>query len=179
MRLKIKVKLFDGATLPEIIDKGDWVDLRSNEDITMRCPQAQVQRKKVVNGEVMYRYRNVYVNNTLIPLGVAMELPKGYEAHILPRSSSFGKFGIILGNSMGIIDNTYCGDYDEWLFNAVALRETTVSKGDRICQFRIELSQKANIWQKLKWLFTSSIEFVQVDSLENTNRRGIGSTGTK
>jgi len=177
--MKIKVKVFEGASLPEIIDKGDWIDLRANIEVNMRMPQAHVQRKKVKDGKVIDRYRNVSVNNMLIPLGIAMELPKGYEAYILPRSGTYNKFGIIMGNNMGVIDNSYCGDNDEWKFNAVALKDVHIEKGDRICQFRIELSQKATVWQKIKWLFTSKIELVQVDSLNNNDRGGFNSTGTK
>lgn len=179
MKLKIKVKLFDGQVMPEITEKGDWIDLRSNVDVEMLKPQAGVQKKKVKNGEVVYRYRNVNVNNTLIPLGVAMELPKGFEAQVLPRSSTYNKFGITLANSKGIIDYIYKGENDEWKFNAIAFKECKISKGDRICQFRILLSQKATVWQKLKWLFSNGIELVQVDSLNNNNRGGFGTTGTR
>lgn len=177
--MKIKIKLFEGAQMPEIISKGDWIDLRANENVELKMPQAHVQRKKVKDGQVIDRYRNVSVDNILIPLGIAMELPKGYEAHVLPRSGTYNKFGIILANSQGIIDNTYCGDNDEWKFNAIALKDVHIEQGDRICQFRVELSQKATVWQKIKWLFTNKIEFVQVDSLENNNRGGFNSTGTR
>jgi dUTP pyrophosphatase len=95
-----------------------------------------------------------------------MELPEGYEAHILPRSSTFKKFGIILSNSEGIIDNSFRGDNDIWGFPAIALRPTTIYRGDRICQFRIVKKQP-------------QVEFEEVESLGNDNRGGFGSTGVK
>ena len=82
-------------------------------------------------------------------------------------------------NSEGVIDNSYCGDEDEWRFPAIAFRDTTINKGERICQFRIQLSQKATIWQKLRWLFSNKIELVSVDKLESINRGGFGTTGVK
>lgn len=176
MKLKIQIKLFDNAQLPKIIKKGDWIDLCCNETVNIACPQAQTQKRKTKNGEVIYRYRNVTFNNVMFPLGVAMKLPKGFEAHVVPRSSTFNKYGIILSNSMGIIDNTYSGNDDQWRFNAIALRDTTINKGDRICQFRIELSQHATLWQKLKWLFCSGVELIEVPSLDNENRGGFGTT---
>ena len=108
-----------------------------------------------------------------------MQLPKGFEAVALPRSSTYKNFGVILGISEGIIDQSYCGDNDEWRFNAIAFRATTINEGDRICQFRVQLSQKATIWQKLMWLLSSGIKIVEVDNLGNKDRRGIGSTGIK
>ena len=164
MKLKIKVKRINkNIQLPSIIKKGDWIDLRVSETVCFKAP-------------VVYEDK-VTFDTKLINLGVAIELPKGFEAHILPRSSTFRNFGIILANSKGIIDNIYCGDRDEWKFNAVALRDCTVYEGDRICQFRIQLSQKATFLQKLKWLLSSGIEIVEVDSLNNPDRQGIGSTG--
>ena len=78
-----------------------------------------------------------------------------------------------------MIDQTYCGDNDEWKFPAIAYRDTLIPERDRICQFEIRLSQKATFWQKLKWLFSSGIEIIEVESLEGTNRNGFGSTGVK
>ena len=104
--------------------------------------------------------------NKLIHLGVAMELPKGYEAHIVPRSSTFKKWGIIQTNHMGVIDESYKGDSDWWLFSALATRDTKIEKGDRICQFRIEKKMP-------------KIKFETVEVLGNKNRNGFGSTGTK
>jgi dUTP pyrophosphatase len=95
-----------------------------------------------------------------------------------PRSSAAKKMGIMCANSIGVIDQSYCGDDDQWMFPAVTLRKTSISKNTRICQFRIQLSQKATMWQRIKWLFTSGIELVEVESLGNTNRGGFGSTDT-
>lgn len=100
----------------------------------------------------------------LIPLGVAMKLPDGYKANVYPRSSTFNKYGILLANSVGQIDNSYCGDNDEWKFPAVAFRDTFIPKNARICQFEIVKIQPP-------------IEFEEVDELGNPDRGGIGSTG--
>ena len=108
-----------------------------------------------------------------------MELPKYFEANIVPRSSTFNNFKIILANSMGVIDSTYNGDGDEWKFQAIALGSTKINEGDRIAQFRIRPSQFAPWWIKLKWLFTNKIKFVFVDTLNNKDRGGFGSTGIK
>lgn len=141
--LKIKIKYFADIPKIEKISIGDWIDLRASEDIEFRA------------GET-----------AKIPLGIGMILPKGYEAWILPRSSTAAKFGIMCTNSMGIIDNSYSGDDDEWGFVAVALRNTTVKKGDRICQFRIMKNQP-------------EIVFEEVEHLNEKSRGGFGSTGTK
>jgi dUTP pyrophosphatase len=117
---------------------------------------------------------------TYIPLGIAMKLPDGFEAPLLPRSSAADKLGIICANSMGLIDNTYQGDNDQWHFAVTTLRKTSIAQNTRLCQFRIQLSQKATMWQKIKWLFTSGIELVEVDSLGGENRMGLGDgTGYK
>lgn len=177
MDIKIK-RINRSLELPKIIDKGDWVDLRASENVTLIAPQAStLKRYKEGNEEVSYR--DVTFNTKLIPLGIAMQLPKGFEAIILPRSGTFKNFGIILANSEGVVDNSYCGDNDEWKFHAIAFRRTEIKEGDRICQFRIQLSQKATIWQKIKWLFSSKINFVEVNHLENEDRSGFSSTGVK
>jgi dUTP pyrophosphatase len=93
-----------------------------------------------------------------------MELPKGIEANVVPRSSTYKNFGIIQTNSMAIIDPLYCGNDDMWYFPAIALKDTTINKNDRICQFRIN-----KVMPKVK--------FIEVNELENENRGGIGSTG--
>lgn len=140
----IKIKYFDNEIDKiEKIDKGDWIDLRSAETVEMK------------QGE----YR-------LIKLGVGMILPEGYEAHIVPRSSTFTRFGVIQTNHCGIIDESYCGDNDQWHFPAYALRDTIIHKNDRICQFRIVKKQP-------------TVEFEVVDHLSETNRGGFGSTGIK
>lgn len=123
------------------IHNGDWIDLRAAEDVTMRAGEYK-----------------------LIPLGVAVELPKGFEAIMAPRSSTFKYFGIICANSIGVIDESYKGDNDEWNFPAIALRDTVIHANERICQFRIIEHQP-------------SLRFVAVDTLGNADRGGIGSTG--
>lgn len=171
---KIKIAL-KGVQAPQIIKKGDWIDLRAAEGVTIKGPYSNPLRRKQEGVNV----RDVVFNSALVSLGVAMELPKGYEAIVLPRSSTFSNFGIILANSQGIIDNSYNGNNDVWKFNAIAYRDTTICEGDRIAQFRIQLSQKATFWQKLKWLFTGCPKIEIVDSLDNKDRGGIGSTGVK
>lgn len=161
--MKIKVKVLNKMCLPNIIKKGDWIDLKSSARV-------ELNKMSIKYGEIAY-------DKCLIPLGVAMELPKGCEAIIAPRSSLFLKHGIILWNSIGIIDNSYNGDTDEWSFGALAFNDTVISEGERICQFRIQLSQKATIWQKLKWIFSRKITFQVVDKLYHNNRGGYGSSG--
>ena len=179
MKLKIKVKLLDNEkSMPIIIEKGEWIDLSVSETIHLIPPQAGTLKKKQEQLQTL-SYRNVTAEVTYLPLGVAMELPKGFEAIVLPRSSTPKKLGIICANSMGIIDNSYNSDEDEWKFPAIAIRETTIEKDTRICQFRIQLSQKATMWQKIKWLFSSGVELVAVDNLNNEDRLGFGSTGIK
>ena len=179
MKIKIKVKRINkNIPLPEVIDKGDWVDLRAAETVTLNAPQANILKRHKVKG-VEERHRDVEFDSRLIRLGVAMQLPKGFEAVALSRSSTYKNFGVILGNSEGVIDQPYCGDNDEWRFNAIAFRDTTINEGDRICQFRIQLSQKATMWQKIKWLLSSGVEIIEVDELGNPDRKGIGITGIK
>lgn len=138
----IKIKYFDkDIEKIEKIKKGDWIDLRSAETVHLK------------KGEYY-----------LIRLGVGMFLPDGYEAHIVPRSSTPSKFGIMCANSMGVIDNSYSGDADEWMFPAVAIRDTVILKNDRICQFRIMKNQP-------------EIIFNEVAHLGEISRGGIGSTG--
>jgi dUTP pyrophosphatase len=174
--MKIKVKEITKGCAFEATKKGDWIDLRAAEDLTTGYPQVSSRKRITVDG-VTTSYRDLKIENYLIPLGIAMELPKGYEAIMAPRSSSFKTWGITEANSFGVIDNSYCGDNDEWKLPILAFKPSTINKGDRVCQFRIQLSQKATIWQKIKWLFTNKIEFVWVDSLGNDDRSGFGSTG--
>lgn len=141
--IKIKYLSKEIHKLEYIDGKSDWIDLRAAEDVILK------------KGEFK-----------LISLGVAMELPKGYEAHIVPRSSTFMKFGIIQTNHLGVIDETYCGNDDVWKYPALAMRDTEISLNDRICQFRIVKHQP-------------TIVFNQVDDLGNIERGGFGSTGTK
>lgn len=139
----IKIKYFTDEIerLCYIGGKSDWIDLRAAQEVEMKAGEFK-----------------------LIPLGIAMELPAGYEAHVVPRSSTFKNYGIIQTNSMGIIDETYCGDNDQWFFPAYALRDTVIHVNDRICQFRIMEHQPA-------------FAFTEVDMLTHEDRGGHGSTG--
>ena len=178
MKLKIKIKRINkNLPLPEIIAKGDWIDLRASETVTLKAPQAGVLKRRVVEGQEI-PFRDVTFDTRLIKLGIAMELPKGFEAIVNPRSG-IPKLHIFQTNSQGVIDNSYNGDSDEWRYWMTALSETTINEGDRICQFRIQPSQKATVWQKLKWLFSSGVEIVEVDELDGSSRGGIGTTGLK
>lgn len=141
----IKIKYFTDKIdkLTYIDGKSDWIDLRAAEDITLKAGEFR-----------------------LIPLGVAMKLPRGYEAHIVPRSSTFKNFGIIQTNHQGVVDESYCGDGDQWFFPAYAMRDTKISVNDRICQFRIMEHQPA-------------IRFDETTALTDEDRGGIGSTGIR
>ena len=138
--LKIKINTH-GNKLPET--HGEWTDLATAEDVTL----------------------SAFGGVAIISLGISMELPEGYYAEMLPRSSTCKKFGVIMANSMGIIENDYNGDNDIWGFPAVAIRDTFIPKGTRICQFRL-------VKQSLP------VEFEQVESLGNDDRGGFGSTGS-
>lgn len=178
--MKIKILEKVAGCMPEIIKVGDWVDLMTAEEYTFKCPHAKMLHKQKNEEEKKIdRYRDVMFTYGLMELGVAMQLPKGYEAIVAPRSSTFKKWGIMESNSMGIIDGSYCGNDDTWKFPCIATRNITIPKGTPICQFRIQLSQKATMWQKIKWLFSSKIELVKVDSLDGENRGGIGTGSDK
>lgn len=141
--LQIKIKYFDQEL--ERINKisiGDWIDLRCSEEIELK------------KGQHYY-----------VPLGVAMELPKGYEAWLTSRSSMAKKFHIQHCDDLGVIDNSYCGDDDMWKLPVIALEDTILHKNDRICQFRIHEVMP-------------EVEIIEVESLNNPNRGGLGSTGT-
>ena len=172
--MKIKVKLFEGGKMPQINEKGDLFDVFARTKVTLNAPQAGVQHQ--VNNE---KVRDVTFNSTLIGLGFAMEIPQGFKANLYPRSSTYSIWGIIFGNHVGQIDSTYCGNNDEWKVNAIALRATKIHIGDKIAQFEIVPSSKATCWQKFKWLFSSKIEFVEVECLEHHDRGGFGTTGSK
>lgn len=149
----------------EITKKGDWVDLYVAN---------QVKYPKVT--------RTTPVKEVFLDLGIEMELPEGYEVIIAPRSSTFRNWGLILTNSIGVIDNTYSGPDDTWKAHvAVISRRDEIKEipiNTRLFHFRIQLSQKATFWQKVKWLFTSKIEFVEVDELPpKPNRGGYGTSG--
>ncbi|MBQ1993639.1 MAG: dUTP diphosphatase [Lachnospiraceae bacterium] len=139
----IKIKYFtDQIDKLEYIDgKSDWIDLRASEEVELK------------QGDFK-----------LIPLGVAMELPKGYEAHVVPRSSTYKNFGVIQANHCGVIDGSYCGDNDMWRMPVIAMRDTVIHVNDRICQFRIVKNQP-------------QIRFDIVEKLEGEDRGGFGSTG--
>ena len=140
-QIKIQYKDDTIERLKYIDGKSDWIDLRAAEKIELK------------QGEFK-----------LIPLGVAMQLPEGYEAHIVPRSSTYKNFGIIQTNHTRIVDETYCGPNDWWYMPAYALRDTVIEKNDRICQFRIEKHQP-------------QVVFEEVQALTGQDRGGIGSTG--
>ena len=140
---------------------GDWIDL-------------YMQNTFIVNAG--HDKGGVHMSN----LGIAIKLPKGYEAHIVLRSSTPSKKNIMMANSIGIIDNEYCGNDDYWKLPAIIIDkniDTIIDVDERICQFKVVLSQRATIWQKIKWLFTSGFELERVRKLDDKNRGGIGSTG--
>ena len=138
-----KIKYFTDKIdkLAYIDGKSDWIDLRASEEVTLK------------QGEF-----------ALVPLGVAMELPKGYEAHIVPRSSTYKNFGVIQANHCGVVDGSYCGDNDMWRMPVIAMRDTQIHVNDRICQFRIMKNQP-------------EILFEEVEHLEGKDRGGFGTTG--
>lgn len=173
--MKIKIKEITEGCMPEIFEIGDWIDLKTAKEIVLKAPQAhRLHNYKDTDGKV----RDVDFDSCLIPLGVAMEIPEGFEGHLLVRSSTFKKWGILQSNSKGIIDNSYKGDNDQWMLPIVATRAITIPKGERIAQFRVVLTQKATAIQKIKWLFDNKIEFEKVETLNNVDRKGIGE-GTK
>lgn len=141
--MEIKIKYFTDKIdkLRYIDGKSDWIDLRAAETIELKAGEFK-----------------------LIPLGVAMQLPLGYEAHIVPRSSTFKNFGVIQTNSQGVIDESYSGPNDQWFFPAYALRDTVINTNDRICQFRIMEHQP-------------KMEFFESTLDGNSDRGGHGSTG--
>lgn len=137
----IIIKRVGDVPMPEHIAVGDWIDLCNSEDVSINTFECKP-----------------------IPLGVCMKLPEGYEAHLLPRGSTYKNFGIIQANSMGIIDESYCGDNDQWFMPAIALRDTTIPKGSRICQFRIMPKME-------------KVKFVETFQMLDKDRGGYGSTG--
>lgn len=142
--MDVKIKYFTDITPLSYVNGAvvsNWIDMRAAETVELHAGEFK-----------------------LIPLGVAMELPVGYEAHVVPRSSTFKTWGIIQCNSMGVIDESYCGDNDQWFFPAYATRDTVIKKDDRICQFRIMEHQPA-------------INFTECENLGNKDRGGHGSTG--
>lgn len=141
-RVPIKIKYHNtNIDKLEKITVGDWIDLRAAETVTLKAGEYKV-----------------------ISLGVSMKLPDHWEAHLVPRSSTFKKWGIIQTNHMGVIDNSYSGDGDIWGMPVYATRDTQINENERICQFRIMETQPC-------------IEFEEVDHLDGENRGGFGSTG--
>ena len=141
MEIKIKYFCKDIEPIRNIEGKSDWYDLRSAEDVDLKAGEYK-----------------------LIPLGVGMKLPEGYEANIVPRSSTFKNYGIIQTNCFGVVDHSFAGDADMWHFPAYATRDTHISKNDRICQFRINKVQPP-------------VDFIEVEHLDDKSRGGFGSTG--
>ena len=141
--MEVKIKYFSDIEKIKKFKYGDWIDLRSAEDVELKAGDFKI-----------------------IKLGIGMKLPYGWEAHVAPRTSTYKNFGIICANSFGIIDNSYCGDEDEWGFPAIALRDTTIHKNDRICQFRVVEKQP-------------SIDFIEVEHLDKVSRGGFGMSGVK
>ena len=139
--MQIKIKYLEDILPIEIKDGSDWIDLRCAARTELKAGQ--------------------YAQ---IPLGVAIQLPDGYEAIVAPRSSTFKKYGVLLSNSIGVIDNSYAGDNDQWHFLAYPTRDAVIEKNERICQFRIVKNQP-------------DVDLVTVDHLGNSDRGGIGSTG--
>lgn len=154
--LEIKVKYLD-SNIEELakISVGDWIDLRAS----------RVYRNgELVDWSIEQEVSYIAGDELKVALGVAMELPKGFEAHVVPRSSTYKNYGVIQVNGVGIIDGSYCGDEDEWFLPLYALRDGEIKRGDRVCQFRIMENMP-------------KVEIVKVDSLGNANRGGHGSTG--
>lgn len=141
--MKIQIKYFDNGIdkIANIENKNDWYDLRAADTIKLKAGEFK-----------------------LIPLGIGMILPDGYEANIVPRSSTFKNYGLLQTNSFAVIDNSYSGDNDQWMMPVYATRDVVINKNDRICQFRINKSQPV-------------FEFEEVDHLNDIDRGGFGSTG--
>ena len=139
--MEIKVRYHADIHPLEKTDKGDWIDLRVAEDVELKAGEFKI-----------------------ISLGVSIKLPEGYEAHIVPRSSTFKHWGVIQTNHMGVIDNSYSGDNDVWKFPALATRDVLIEKNSRICQFRIQKKME-------------DVTLNTVDKLDDVNRGGFGSSG--
>lgn len=142
MEIVIKYHVKDLPPLCPIGNVSDWIDLRAAERVEMKAGEFRI-----------------------ISLGVSMRLPEGYEAHLAPRSSTFQKYGILQTNSVGVIDNSYSGDDDIWGMPALAMRDTIIEKGERICQFRLVRKMEP-------------VAFVETEHLSGPNRGGFGSTGS-
>ena len=143
VELKIRYISKEIEKLRYIDGVSDWIDLRSAENVSLKAGESR-----------------------LIRLGIAVELPEGYEAHIVPRSSTYKNFGILQTNHFGVVDHSYCGDEDEWKYPLLAMRDTEIHVNDRICQFRIMKNQP-------------KLVFTEVEHLTGTSRGGFGTTGVK
>ena len=163
--MKIKAKELEKGSKFKIIKKGDWIDLKAAETVEFAVPK------------YLYKEKRVVFDSKVIKLGVAMKLPGGLEAIVVARSGLYKIHPVLVRNSMGVIDNSYSGNTDEWKLPLIAMEATTIKQGERICQFRVQLSQKATMMQKIKWLCTSSIEIEWVDNLDKVDRGGFGFTG--
>lgn len=151
----IKIKVHEGGTMPTINEKGDWIDLHSAEDVELKAPRFNVHTNELEFQQGM------------ISLGVTIAVPKGYEVHVLPRSSTYKNFGIAMSNSKGIIDQSYMGDNDIIRFPFISYKSGKIKKGDRIAQFRIIPSQFS----------LPKLTLEQVDKMDAEDRGGLGSTG--
>lgn len=175
----IKVKVMNPLVdLPEVFSVGDWIDLKTPYDISGKAPVATYLRQVTLDDGTIKKFREVEFDSVQVSLGIAMKLPEGYEAILAPRSSSYHKCGFVVTNSIGVIDNSYSGNNDEWKLPVEFHRTENIPAGTRICQFRIQLSQKATFLQKLKWMFSSKIVLQKVENLDDTDRGGFGE-GTK
>lgn len=174
MKQTIKVKVLTEGCTPVITENGDWIDLRAAEDVHLNSPYAVARTKN--GGESS---RKIIFPTKYIPLGIAMQLPAGTEGISVPRSSSNKNFNILQANSLGIIDQSYSGNDDQWHMPVIATGEVNIKKGDRICQFRIQPSQKATMWQKIKWILSSGVQIKIVKDLNNPNRGGLGHSGMR
>ena len=143
VELKIRYISKEIEKLRYIDGVSDWIDLRSAENVSLKAGESR-----------------------LIRLGIAVELPEGYEAHIVPRSSTYKNFGILQTNHFGVVDHSYCGDEDEWKYPVLAMRDTEIHVNDRICQFRIMKNQP-------------KLVFTEVEHLTGASRGGFGTTGIK
>lgn len=144
--MELKIKYLADIDSIEQKEGCDWIDLRCAETVNINA------------GEY-----------AMIRLGVAVKLPKGYEAHVVPRSSTYRRWGVIQTNGVGIIDESYCGDGDEWMMPVYATRNTQIKKNERVCQFRITKKMPA----------LDIISLTKDETLGNKNRGGFGSTGVE
>lgn len=176
--MKIPVKLYNGQKLPIITKEGDWFDIAVQGPIELKGPIAHTAKRSRANGDDV-SIRSVEFFPYALSLNMAMLLPEGFEAVVLPRSSTFNKFWIKLTNGEGVIDNAFRGNGDVWGARLLPFKDITIPDGTRLFQFRIQLSQKATFKQKLKWLFwDGKVEFVEAESLGDKSRGGYGE-GTK